>query len=83
MAQSKCGFCQGRGFVLSIEYPTESRRPISVVRCASCDAPIGILHQEDPNVTIRDAEKRLADRIQRAEERLIKEIQDQLAAPSS
>ncbi len=37
MAQSKCGFCQGKAFTLSIEHPSESDSPflLSDVRLAT------------------------------------------------
>lgn len=76
MAQLKCGFCQGASFALSTEQPAGSRYPIAVVRCVTCDVPIGVLQQEDPNQTIRDVAQLLTDRLRRVEDRLHQEIAD-------
>lgn len=60
MAQLKCGFCQGTSFALSTEQPSGARYPLAVVRCGSCDNPVGVLQREDPSETIRAAASNLS-----------------------
>jgi hypothetical protein len=74
MADMKCGFCQGTTFALSTEQVENARFPLSIVRCTSCDAPVGLLQADDPVAALRLLAQGLGDRFRQLEERLSKEI---------
>jgi predicted Zn finger-like uncharacterized protein len=66
MAGPICPHCQSDQFALSTEKITGARMTLCVVRCASCNAPIGILQQEDPSETIRAVAHMLGNKLDAA-----------------
>ena len=84
MANLKCGFCQGTSFALSTEQPAGARFPLCIVRCASCDAPVGVLQNENAADVMRVVGQDLADRLRQTEDRITKalaEVRDRLPSP--
>jgi hypothetical protein len=63
VAQIKCGFCQSTTFELANENIKDARHPLSIVRCSQCGVPIGVLQQDNPSETIRNAAQALSTSI--------------------
>jgi hypothetical protein len=65
-----CPHCQNGTFALSTEPVASATFLLCIVRCAACDAPIGVLQSENPGAAIDQAENRIRQRMQDLEDRL-------------